>query len=118
MGIAAILAAAMKQISWEQVADIAMRYGPELIRKLKGQLLASPDGEREASVTAEQLNGRIRELESALIRQEEIIEEQNRNIELLEEIGKTLQARLNIFMTLSALSLVVSIILGVLLLKK
>lgn len=117
MGIATILAAAMKQISWEQVADIAMKYGPDLIRKLKDQLQASPDGERDA-VTAEQLNGRIRELESALIRQEEIIEQQNRNIELLEEIGKTLQARLNIFMTLSALSLVASIVLGVLLLNK
>ena len=113
MGIATILAAAMKQISWEQVANIAMKYGPDLIRKLKEQLQAPPDGEREGRVTAEQLDGRIREVESAVIRQEEIIELQNRNIELLEEIGKTLQARLNIFMTLSALSLVASIVLGV-----
>lgn len=118
MGIATILAAAMKQISWEQIAGMAMKYGPDLIRKLKDQLLTSPAGEGDAAVTAEQLNGRIRELETALIKQEEIIEQQNRNIELLEEVGKTLQARLNIFMTLSALSLIASIVLGVLLLRK
>ena len=118
MGIATILAAATKQISWEQIANIAMKYGPDIIRKLKEQLLARPDGESGAGVTAEQLGGRIQELESALIKQEEIIEQQNKNIELLEEIGKTLQARLNIFMAISVLSLVASVVLGILLLRK
>ena len=118
MGIAAVLAAAVKYIPWGQIADIALQRGPDLIRKLKERLQARPAGEGEAAITVEQLDERIRELESALIKQEEIIEQQNRNIELLEEIGKTLQARLNIFMTISAVSAVLSIALLILLLRK
>ena len=114
MGITAVLAAAVKHIPWSQVANVALEHGPDFIRKLKGRLQAAG----EAGVTVEQLDERVRELESALIKQEEIIEQQNRNIELLEEIGKTLQARLNIFMTISALSAVLSIALFILLLRK
>ena len=118
MGITTILAAAMKQISWGQVADIAMRYVPDLIAKLKDQLQARPAGEGDAGLTVEQLSQRVRELESAVIKQEEIIEQQNRNIALLEEIGKTLQARLNLFMALSALSVAASAVLFILVLRK
>ena len=118
MGIAAVLKAAVKHIPWGQVADVALQHGPDFIRKLKDRLQAPPAGEGGAAITAEQLDERIRELESALIKQEEIIEEQNRNIELLEDIGKTLQARLNIFMTISAVSAVLSIALLILLLRK
>jgi uncharacterized protein HemX len=114
MGITAVLAAAVKHIPWGQVANVALEHGPDFIRKLKERLQAAG----EAGVTVGQLDERIRELESALIKQEEIIEQQNRNIELLEEIGKTLQARLNIFMTISAVSAVLSITLIILLLRK
>ncbi|HEY6871650.1 MAG TPA: hypothetical protein VI298_02865 [Geobacteraceae bacterium] len=113
MGITAVLAAAVKHIPWGQVADVALEHGPDFVRKLRERLQARP-----AAVTIEQLEERIRELESALIKQEEIIERQNGNIELLEEIGKTLQARLNIFMTLSAVSAVLSLALLILLLRK
>lgn len=118
MGMTTILAAAMKQISWEQVADIAVRYVPDLIARLKEQLQARPAGEGGAGLTMEQLGERVRELESAVIKQEEIIEQQNRNIALLEEIGKTLQARLNLFMALSVLSVAASVVLFILVLKK
>ncbi len=118
MSMTTILAAAMKQISWEQVANIAMRYVPDLIARLKDQLQTRSAGDGEAGPTMEQLAGRIRELESAVIKQEEIIEQQNRNIEVLEEIGKTLQARLNLFMALSALSAVASAVLFVLVLRR
>ena len=118
MGISAVLAAALKHIPWGQVADIALQHGPDFIRKLKERLQASPSVEGATAVTVEQLVERVQELESALVKQEEIIEQQNRNIELLEEIGKTLQARLNIFMTISAVSAVLSIALFILLLRK
>ena len=113
MGITAVLAAAVKHIPWGQVADVALQRGPDLIRKLKERLKRS--AAEGAAVTVEQLDERVRELESALLRQEEIIEQQNRNIELLEEIGKTLQARLTIFMTISAVSAVLSMALLILL---
>ena len=118
MGITSVLAAGVKHIPWGQVANAALEHGPDFIRKLKERLQARPALEGEAAVTIEQVGERIRELESALIKQEEIIEQQNRNIELLEEIGKTLQARLNIFMTISAVSAVLTIILFILLLRK
>ncbi len=118
MTIATVLAAAAKHISWEQVADIAMKYGPDLLRKLKDQLQAGSGEELGAAVTVEQLAARVHELEGALVRQEEVMEQQARSIELLEEIGKTLQARLNIFMVLTAISLAASLVLGFLLLKR
>ena len=114
MGITAVLAAAVRHIPWSQVANVALEHGPDFIRRLKERLHAAG----EAGVTVEQLDERIRELESALIKQEEIIEQQNRNIQLLEEIGKTLQARLNIFMTIAVVSAVLIITLFILLLGK
>jgi hypothetical protein len=118
MGITSILAAAVKHVPWGQVADAAWQHGPDFIKKLKWRLQAQPTQKSAAVVTAEQLVERIRELESAIIKQEEIIEQQGRNIELLEEIGKTLQARLIIFMTVSAFSAVLSIALIIFLLNK
>lgn len=119
MGITAILATAMKQISWGQVADIAVKYGPDFIRKLKDRLQQLPaGGNEEAVVVTAQLSERISELESVLIKQEELIEQQNKNIALLEEIGKTLQARLNICMALAVLSALLSLVLCLLLLRR
>ena len=118
MGIPAVLATAMTQIPWGQVANLALQHGPDFVRKFKERLQARPAEEGAASVTVVQLVERIRELESALVKQEEIIEQQNRNIELLEGIGKTLQARLNSFMTISAVSVVLTIALFILMLRK
>lgn len=118
MSLSAILTAAMKHIPWGKVANVALQHGPDFIRKLKERLQAHPAAEGAAAETVEQLSGRIRELEGALIDQEEIIEQLNRNIELLEETGKTLEARLKIFMTISAVSALLSITLIFLLLRK
>lgn len=114
MGIMTILTAATKHISWGKVVDIALEHGPDVVRKIRGRMQGGP----AQKATVEQLGERIREMESALVKQEEIIERQNRNLEQLEEIGKTLQARLNIFMALSAFSAVLSLVLLVFLLRK
>ncbi len=116
MGIPAVLAAAVKHIPWGQVANVALQHGPDFIRKFKERLQARPA--EEAAATVEQLGERVRELESAVIKQEEIIEQQERNIELLEEIARTLQARLIIFMTVSALSALLTVALLILQLRK
>lgn len=117
MSLSAILTAAMKHIPWGQVADVALQHGPDFIRKLRERLQARPAAEGAAAVTVEQLSERIRELEGALISQEEIIEQQNRNILLLEETGKTLEARLKIFMTIAAVSALLSMVLIIILLR-
>jgi hypothetical protein len=118
MGIPAVLAAAVKRIPWGKVANAALEHGPDFVRKIRKRLQAHSPEEAEAKVTIEQLSECIRELERAVIKQEEIIEQQNRSIELLKEIGKTVQARLNIFMTISAVTAVLTIILFILLLRK
>ncbi len=118
MSFASVLAAAAKHIPWDQVANVAWQRGPDFIREIKERLRTGAAAGGAAAVTAEQLVERIQELESALVKQEEIIEQQKRSIELLEEIGKTLQARLNIFMTVSAVSALLSIALFILLLRK
>ena len=118
MGIPAILAAAMTRVSWGEVANIALQYGPDIVKKIRERLRLRQAAEAEARVSVEELHERVRELENAIIKQEEIIEQQNRNIELLEQIGKTLQARLNIFIVLAAFSLTVSLALLVLVLRR
>ncbi len=118
MGISTILTAAMKRISWDQIATIAMQYGPDFLRKLKGQLQSHSASEHEATVTVDLLGERIEELEQALIRQEEAIEQQNKTIELLEENGKTLQARLTVCMVISAFSVLLSLVLLMFLLRR
>ncbi|MCM2358130.1 MAG: hypothetical protein NDI77_08270 [Geobacteraceae bacterium] len=118
MSLSAILTAAMKHIPWGQVANVALQHGPDFIRRLKERLQARPAAEGEAAVTVEQLGERIRELEGALIKQDEIIEQQNRNIELLEEAGRTLQARLKIFMAIAAVFAVLSLALFIMLLTR
>lgn len=118
MGIGTVLTAAMKHVSWDQVANIAMQYGPDIIRKLKERLQSSPGTAGEGVVAVEQLEERVEELERALLKQEEIIQQQNRSIVLLEENGRTLQARLNICMAMAAVSFVLSLVLSVLLMVK
>ncbi len=116
MGFSGILAAAMKRVSWGQVANIAIQYGPDIFRKIRERIQAGPAA--EAKATAEQLGERIRELENALVRQEEVVELQNKHIELLEENCKTLQARLNIVTVVSVFTAALSLVLLVLLLRK
>ena len=118
MGISTILAAAARHISWDQLANMAIQYGPDFVRRFRERLQQDPAAETAATETVSQLSERIRELESALIRQEELIELHHKNIGLLEENGRTLLARLNIFMTISAVSAVLSIALFILLLRK
>ncbi len=116
MGISVILAAAMKRVSWGQVANIAIQYGPDIIRKIRERMQTGTA--TEARVTPEQLGERIRELECALVRQEEVVELQNRRIEILEENCKTLQARLNIVAVVSVSAAVLSLVLLILLLRR
>ena len=97
----------MRNISWVQVADAAIQYGPDIFRKVRDRFQGHPEpGETPEAFQ----NERISELERALISQGEIIEEQNRTIASLEEAGKTLQARVNIFMAVAAVAALLSII--------
>ena len=118
MGISAILSAAMKHISWDHVANIAIQYGPDFFRKIKGRMQAGSTTASDGTVVADPTDARISELESEMIKQGELIQQLNRTIELLEQNCKTLQARLNIFATVAVISAVLSMAVFVLLMVK
>lgn len=79
---------------------------------------ASSTTASEETVVADQIEARISELESELIKQEELIQQLNRTIELLEQNCRTLQARLNIFATVAVISVALSLALFVILVVK
>jgi hypothetical protein len=118
MGIPELLAAAMKRIPWGQVADVAMQRGPDLIRKLKERLQTPPALEIETTAGMAQLGERILELERTVVRQADIIQGQNKKTELLEDICKTLQARLQLSLAISMVAALLSLVLLILMLRK
>ena len=68
--------------------------------------------------TVAELNERLREIGEALLKQEEIIQQQNGAIELLKENCETLQARLAICLILAAAASLLALALLVVLLFK
>lgn len=106
MGIATVVAAALKHVSWGKVADFALRHGPDLVKKFKERQQGGPvAGTDEVDVVTE----RVRELENLLIQHEQTIARMHEEITALEQTGKRMQARLRI-------SVVVSVVLGLMLL--
>ena len=118
MGITSILMAAIRKVSWNQVANLAMQYGPDLVRQFKERLHAHVTTEHDEEQLREPLIERIRELEIAIIKQGEILTRQYESIEILEENGRTLQARMQIFIAIATLSALLSLALIVTVLVK
>ena len=118
MGISAIVAVAMKHVTLDKVATFAMQYGPDIFRKLTERLQTRPQQAGAGQSTVAELNERLREIGEVLLKQEEIIEQQNGAIELLKENCKTLQARLAIALTLAAGASVLALALLLVLLFK
>jgi hypothetical protein len=118
MGIPAIVVVAMKHVTFDKVATFAMQYGPDIFRKLKERLQTRPQQEGAGLSTVAELSERLREISEVLLKQEEIIEQQNGAIELLKENCKTLQARLAISLILAAAASVLTLALLVVLLFK
>ena len=118
MGISAIVAVAMKHVTLDKVATFAMQYGPDIFRKLTERLQTPSQPEASAQSTATELSERLREFGEVLLKQEEIIEQQNGAIELLKENCKTLQARLTICLILAAAASLLTLGLLVVLLFK
>ncbi|WP_243370305.1 hypothetical protein [Geotalea sp. SG265] len=92
MGIGSILGTAARGVAWGQLANAALQYGPEIVKKIRERRQTHPATEYDGA-TIEQLQGRIEELETALARQQELTAEQARTIATLEDAARTLQAR-------------------------
>ena len=115
MGIASILATAVKGVSWGKVATVAMQYGPDLVRKLKGQIQLRHETADEAEATTDDLYEKIAELHDTILNQQKIIEADNSKIVLLEQSCNRLQSRLNIAISVAAVSVAASLALGIIL---
>ena len=118
MGIPAIVAMAMKHITFDKVATFAVQYGPDIFRKLKERLQTRSQQEGAGQSTVAELNERLRVIGEALLKQEEIIQQQNGAIELLKENCETLQARLAICLILAAAASLLALALLIVLLFK
>jgi uncharacterized coiled-coil protein SlyX len=84
MGLSALLSGALKGVSWQKIAGLAVTYGPEIYRQAcerlgkSGQPAAPPQAEID-------LQERIDRLEQLLVEQEEVIRELVARNERLEE---------------------------------
>lgn len=117
MGIASILTAAVRYVSWGQVANVALQYGPEIMKKLKERRQPIAEPEDVAGAIIDQLQGRIEELEETLVKQQELIELQTRTINMLEEATGALRTKLSIFIAIAAGSILLSLVLLALVLR-
>jgi hypothetical protein len=95
MGIGSILGTAVRSVAWGQVAQAALQYGPEIVKKIRERRQGlSAEGEpQDCTGPMEQLQARIEELESALVKQQELTAGQAQTIASLEDAARTLQAR-------------------------
>lgn len=119
MGIGSILGTALRGVAWGQVANAALQYGPEIIRKIKERRQESP--QLPADLSDDLIAGlqeRVEELEAALIAQQELIAQQTSAIGTLEDAARTLQARLRRATLIAAGLGIASLVLILLLLYK
>lgn len=119
MGIGSILGTALRGVAWGQVANAALQYGPEIVKKIKERRQMQP--QQPASVPDELVAGmqeRIEELEASLLKQQDLIAQQTKAIGMLEDAARTLQARLRTATLIAAGLGVASLVLVILLLNK
>lgn len=96
MGIAAVIGAVLKNVSWGKVASLAMEYAPGLYQQAKERFKREEEP-AEASPVETELQERISRLEKLLLEQEAVIREQVAKNELLEESCRQLEGRVNLF---------------------
>lgn len=99
------------------MADAAMQYGPGLLNRLRERQTPAPAAD-EPVVTVEQLQERLGELERTVVRQEELLAQQEGRLQQLADIGRTLQARQNIVMAVALAAAGLSLALLVLVLNR
>jgi hypothetical protein len=116
MGISTLFSTLLKQFAWDKIADFAVKNGPELIRKAK-EKFRSEDSLHEPTAEEMELLERISRLEKLLFEQEEVIRDQVAKNEQLEQKGEALQARLNLFMVITAVSVTASLVMLVMLMR-
>ena len=104
MGIASFFVSLVKGITWAQVANVAMEYGPEFYRQARERF--QPEESLAAVAENIELQERIARLEKLLLEQEGIIREQAAKTGLLEKRCIALESQLLVLkVTAGALTL-------------
>lgn len=116
MGIGSILGTAIRGVAWGQVANAALQYGPEIVKKIRERRQPMTEGGADAGM--EQLQGRIVELETALAKQQELTSQQAQTIATLEDAARTLQARVRRATIIGAGLGLISLVLAIILLAR
>lgn len=116
MGLSAVFTSALKGLSWQKIAGLAMAYGPELYRQARGHF-PTGDGPPAPSPAEVELEERVARLEKLLLEQEELIKAQSTRNEQLEAVCLQLEHRLNRVKIICAVLTGVAIILVVMLLR-
>jgi TolA-binding protein len=119
MGIGSILGTALRGVAWGQVANAALQYGPEIIKKIKERRQGQPplivDGD---DTVIRQLQEQVAELEEALRKQQELVVQQTKALDSLEKAARSLHSRLKIMTFMAAGLGFLSVVLLILLLKQ
>lgn len=112
MGISTVIATALKGVSWQKVAGLAMEYGPELYRQARGRMYKDEQQQEQQMAEAE-LRERIDRLENLLVEQEELIRRQAVEGEQLKETCHTLERRLKLYKCSTAVLAAVTLLVAV-----
>lgn len=117
MGITTLFTTALKGVSWQKIAGMAMEYGPEIYRKARDRFRKDdPQPERQGAEA--ELRERIGRLEKLLLEQEEVIREQVARSERLQEACLKLEGALKLFKVVTALLAFVALVLAVMLIRQ
>lgn len=116
MGISAVITTALKGLSWQKIAGLAMTYGPGLYRQA-WERFHRTDGSPAESRAEVELQERIVRLEKLLLEQEELIRGQAARNEQLEAACLQLESRLNRVKVICAVLAAIAILLIVMLLR-
>lgn len=114
MGIASIVAGALKRVPW---TSLAMNYGPELIRRLGGKVRTQeiPDVEDFSRAEAEE---RLTQLQALYDEQREINLKQQEQLKALAEACSIMEAQVKRYRLITAVCAIAAAILAVVLLTK
>lgn len=116
MGFPAVITAALKGLTWQRVASLAMEYGPLFYHQAR-ERLHKGDGPAAPSPAEVELEERIARLEKLLVEQDELIRGQAARNEQLEEACLRLESRLTTAKIVCALLACIAIVLTVMLLR-
>ncbi len=117
MGIATLITSALKGVSWQKIAGLALEYGPDFYRQAR-ERVGKDDGETVVQGAEVELQARVDRLEKLLVEQEEIIRTQAAEGERLKEACLRLEERLKLFRIATAALAATSLLLAVLLLGR